>query len=50
LGIRKNQIEILSGHASREKIVCVVGLTPQEVEARLALAAPRQAKAAGEEE
>ena len=35
LGIRKNQIEILSGRASRDKIVCVVGLTPQEVEEQL---------------
>ncbi len=36
LGIRKNQIEILSGHVSRDKIVCVIGLTPQDVEERLA--------------
>jgi uncharacterized protein (TIGR00251 family) len=50
LGVRKNQIEILSGHASREKIVCVVGLTPQEVEARLALAAPGQREDADKEE
>ena len=35
LGVRMNQIEILAGHASRDKIVCVVGLTPQEVEERL---------------
>ena len=35
LGVRKSRIEILSGHASRDKIVCVVGLTPEEVEARL---------------
>ena len=35
LGVRKNQIEILSGHTSRDKMVCVVGLTPQEVEERL---------------
>jgi len=35
LGIRKSQIEILTGHASRDKIVCVIGLTPQEVEERL---------------
>jgi uncharacterized protein (TIGR00251 family) len=35
LEVRKSQIEILSGHASRDKIVCVVGLLPQEVEARL---------------
>ena len=35
LGVRVNQIEILAGHASRDKIVCVIGLTPQEVEERL---------------
>jgi hypothetical protein len=35
LGVRKSKIEILSGHTSRDKMVCVVGLTPQEVEARL---------------
>jgi len=35
LGVPKSRIEILSGHASRDKIVCVVGLTPEEVEARL---------------
>jgi uncharacterized protein (TIGR00251 family) len=35
LEVRKSQIEILSGSAARDKIVCVVGLTPQEVEARL---------------
>ncbi len=35
LAVRANQIEILAGHASRDKIVCVVGLTPQELEQRL---------------
>jgi uncharacterized protein (TIGR00251 family) len=35
LDVRKNQIEILSGHTSRDKIVCVVGLTPRQVEERL---------------
>ena len=35
LEVRKSQIEILSGHSARDKIVCVVGLMPQEVEARL---------------
>jgi uncharacterized protein (TIGR00251 family) len=35
LNVRKSQIEILSGHASRNKIVCVIGLTPQQVEERL---------------
>lgn len=35
LEVRKSQIEILSGHVSRDKIVCVVGLMPHDVEARL---------------
>jgi uncharacterized protein (TIGR00251 family) len=35
LAVRAGQIEILAGHASRDKIVCVVGLTPQELEQRL---------------
>ena len=35
LGVRKNDIEILTGHASRDKIVCVIGLMPQQVEERL---------------
>ncbi len=35
LAVRANQIEILAGHSSRDKIVCVVGLTPQELEQRL---------------
>ena len=35
LGVRKSHIEILSGHSARNKIVCVVGLMPREVEARL---------------
>ena len=33
--VRQQQIEILSGHASRDKIVCVIGLMPQQVEERL---------------
>jgi uncharacterized protein (TIGR00251 family) len=33
--VRKQQIEILTGHASRDKIVCVIGLMPQQVEERL---------------
>ena len=37
LEVRKSQIEILSGHAAREKIVCVVGLMPEELEARLGI-------------
>ena len=35
LAVGANQIEILAGHASRDKIVCVVGLSPQELEQRL---------------
>ena len=35
LEVRKRQIEILSGHASRDKLVCVVGLMPHEIETRL---------------
>ncbi len=35
LDVRKSQIEILTGHTSRDKVVCVIGLTPQAVEARL---------------
>jgi uncharacterized protein (TIGR00251 family) len=35
LEVRKHQIEILSGHASRNKIVCVIGLLPHEIETRL---------------
>lgn len=35
LDVRKSQIEILTGHSSRDKVVCVIGLTPQAVEERL---------------
>jgi uncharacterized protein (TIGR00251 family) len=35
LDVRKSQLEILAGHGARDKIVCVVGLRPQEVETRL---------------
>jgi uncharacterized protein (TIGR00251 family) len=52
LDVRKSQIEILTGHASRDKIVCVVGVSPQEVEARLDEFLPRreqEAPAGGEE-
>ena len=37
LGVPVRQIEIVSGTSSRDKLVCVVGLTPEEVEQRLAL-------------
>jgi len=35
LGVARNKIEIVSGATSRNKMVCVLGLTPQEVEERL---------------
>jgi len=35
LDVPKRTIEILSGASSRNKMVCVLGLTPQELEARL---------------
>jgi len=35
LNVPKKKIEILSGASSRNKMVCVLGLTPQELEARL---------------
>ncbi len=37
LGVPKSRIEIVSGAASHNKIVCVSGLTPLEVEQRLGL-------------
>lgn len=36
LGVPESQIEIVSGAASRDKLVCVAGMTPQELEQRLA--------------
>lgn len=50
LDVRTQQIEILSGHASRDKLVCVIGLTPQEVEARLARTLPQDNQDADQEE
>lgn len=35
LGVRKGQVCILSGEASREKVVAVGGVTAEEVRARL---------------
>lgn len=35
LDVPKRTIEILSGASSRNKVVCVLGLTPPELEARL---------------
>jgi uncharacterized protein (TIGR00251 family) len=42
LKVRKSQIEILSGHTSRDKMVCVVGLTPHEIEERLEVISPQR--------
>jgi len=35
LDVPKRKLEILSGASSRNKMVCVLGLTPQELKARL---------------
>ena len=35
LGLRKSQVEIVAGETSRNKVVCVLGLSPAEVEERL---------------
>lgn len=35
LDVRKRNVEIVSGHGSRRKVVVVRGLSPQEVAARL---------------
>ena len=35
LGVNKSQIEIAAGKSSRRKMVCVLGLLPEEVEERL---------------
>jgi uncharacterized protein len=37
LGVPNRQLEIISGATSRDKLVVIVGLTPDEVERRLAL-------------
>ncbi|MGQ9627901.1 MAG: DUF167 domain-containing protein [Anaerolineae bacterium] len=36
LGVNRSQIEIAAGKTSRRKMVCVLGLLPEEVEDRLA--------------
>lgn len=36
LGVPKRNIEIIKGGSSRNKLVCVVGLSPREVEERVA--------------
>jgi uncharacterized protein (TIGR00251 family) len=35
LGVRRSQVEIVAGETSRNKMVCVLGLSPVEVEKRL---------------
>jgi uncharacterized protein (TIGR00251 family) len=35
LGVRKSQVEIVAGVSSRRKVVCVIGLSGQEVGGRL---------------
>jgi uncharacterized protein (TIGR00251 family) len=35
LGVRRNQVRILSGEASRDKVVAVEGVRPEEVRTRL---------------
>lgn len=36
LGVPKRNIEIIQGGSSRDKLVCVIGLSPREVEERVA--------------
>lgn len=35
LGVRKSAIEIVAGLKSRDKMICVLGLSPDEVDERL---------------
>ena len=35
LGVRKSRVEIVAGETSRNKVICVLGLSPAEVEERL---------------
>ena len=37
LDVRKDQIEIVAGHTSREKLISVIGITPDEVDELLPL-------------
>jgi len=36
LGVPESCIEIISGAAARDKLVCVLGMSPEQLEARLA--------------
>jgi uncharacterized protein (TIGR00251 family) len=38
LGVRRGDVEIVSGHGSRDKTVALSGITPDETERRLAAA------------
>jgi hypothetical protein len=44
LSLRERDVEIVSGHASRDKTVALAGVRPEEIERRLA-----EASGAGEE-
>jgi uncharacterized protein len=44
LALRERDVEIVSGHASRDKTVALAGVRPEEIERRLA-----EASGAGEE-
>lgn len=35
LDVKRDQIEIVAGHSSRQKIISVIGISPAEVDARL---------------
>jgi uncharacterized protein (TIGR00251 family) len=35
LGVRKSQVEIVAGETSQNKVICVLGLSPVEVEEKL---------------
>jgi len=40
LRVKKGQLEILSGHASRKKVIAIRGVTQETVESRLSLLLP----------